>query len=307
MDDPKYWRIRMKYGAEEELTHEAWARDEVGIWYGAWSARDWSAATAADDPLADLSRLNREGGLAWDMPPNFFSLVKRFVGIEAHDWILVYLDNTLALARVCGDMRSSSKHPLNRAGETFKYRKITGKKTFALDRLPDAFRLLRAAGRGNVFQPRGSGALVRLLGQAADENEVAAILKAKSLSDFLSLLGPTSWESVCHAYLSFEYGFVPTGLRYGGTLPDFDIVGRRASDGVRILAQCKKNPHPVSIEESFLNAVGKPQMGQLAFYCAFAGCSGAVPRHIRIIDQGVIDEWSRRKDGARYFRWLRGQ
>lgn len=307
MSETRYWRIRMKYGAYEELTREAWGRDEVGIWYGAWGARDWRVALEREDPLDHLSRVNRKAGLNWDMPANFFSLVERFVSIDPHDWVLVYFDNALSLAHVCSEMRSAADHLLNREGETFKYRKINHKKSFSLDRMPDAFRLLRAAGRGNVFQPRGCGELVKLLGAASDECEVAALLEAKDLDEFLELLGPTSWESVCHAYLSFEHSFVPTGLRYGGTLPDFDIIGRRATDGTRILAQCKKNPHPVTIEDSFLNAVGGQRTGQIAFYFAFAGCVGEIPSHITIIDRTKIANWSKTKDGARYFKWLRGE
>jgi hypothetical protein len=39
MAEVKYWRVRMKYGACEELTREAWNRNEIGIWYGAWAPR----------------------------------------------------------------------------------------------------------------------------------------------------------------------------------------------------------------------------------------------------------------------------
>jgi hypothetical protein len=305
--EAKYWRVRMKYGAYEELTREAWDRDEVGIWYGAWGARDWRAASVSKDPLRYLSRINRKAGMNWKMRANDVSLVERFVNIDPRDWVLVYFDNTLSLAHVCSEIRSAVDHPLNRVLETFKYRKIKRKKSFSLDRLPDAFRLLRAAGRGNVFQPRGCGELVKLLGASANEREVASLLEEKELDEFLELLGPTSWESVCQAYLSLEHSFVPTGLRYGGILPDFDIVGRRATDGTRILAQCKKTPHPVFIQDGFLSAVGKPAKGLIAFYFAFAGCMGEIPPHIRVIDRDAIASWSMTRAGKRYFRWLRGE
>jgi hypothetical protein len=29
MTDPRYWRIRIKYRGKEDLTREAWERDEV--------------------------------------------------------------------------------------------------------------------------------------------------------------------------------------------------------------------------------------------------------------------------------------
>lgn len=307
MGESKYWRIRMKYGAYEELTREAWEQDEVGIWYGAWGAQDWPAAVESKAPLDHLSRINRACGLEWDMPSNFFSLVKRFVSIDVNDWVVVYFDNTLALAHVCSGLRSAKTHALNREGETFKYRKIEGKKSFSLDRLPDAFRLLRAAGRGNVFQPRGCGELVKLLGTASNEREVGGLLESKKLDEFLDLLGPSSWESVCHAYLSIEHSFVPTGLRYGGTLPDFDIVGRRSTDGARIMAQCKKNPNPRPIEESFLSAVRKPREEHVVFYFAYSGCLGEIPPHIKVIDRTKIASWSKTRSGARYFKWLRGE
>ena len=41
MNDTRYWRIRIKYGADENLTRRAWEMDEVGIWYGAWGAAEF--------------------------------------------------------------------------------------------------------------------------------------------------------------------------------------------------------------------------------------------------------------------------
>ena len=43
MSESRYWRIRMKYGGEE-LTREAWERNEVGIWYGSWTAEELESA-----------------------------------------------------------------------------------------------------------------------------------------------------------------------------------------------------------------------------------------------------------------------
>ena len=154
----------------------------------------------------------------------------------------MYFDGKLGLAKISSDMRSSAGHPLNRGGELFKFRNISRKKTFSLNSLPDAFRLLPAAGRGNVFQPRGSGELAKLLGGAANEAGVTRRLESKSLDEFLELLGQTSWESVCEAYLSMEHHFVRTGLSSGGTLQDFDVVGRRFTDGSEYLRNVRKTP-----------------------------------------------------------------
>jgi hypothetical protein len=306
MSEGKYWRIRMKYGGYEELAPEAWDRGEVGIWYGAWNGRELEAALKSGDALDYLSRINRKRGLAWDMSATFLHLATRFRSIDRKDWVLIYFDGKLRLARVSGEIMSSRTHPFNRKGELFKYRKIVGKKSFSLDRLPDAFRLLAAAGRGNVFQPRGAGELVKLLGEAPDEAGVVERLESKSLDELLDLLGPTSWESVCEAYLCLAHGFVPTGLKIGGTLRDFDIVGRRSADGARILAQCKKDPQPVPIQGEFLDAIGKRSRTTIAFYFAYGGCSGDVPAHVKVIDRNVIVAWSKTHAGARYFKWLRG-
>ena len=306
MNEPKYWRIRIKYGGYEELAPEAWERSEVGIWYGAWNARQFEAALMRNDALDYLSRINRKRGLDWKMSGTFLHLARRFWAIDRKDWILVYFGGTLRLARMSETVMSSATHPFNRKGELFKYRKITGKKSFSLDRLPDAFRLLAAAGRGNVFQPRGASELVKLLGESPDEAGVVERLESRSLDEMLDLLGPTSWESVCEAYLSLEHHFVPTGLKTGGTLRDFDIVGRRSTDGARILAQCKKNPRPAPIQDEFLDAIASSGGTEMAFYFAYGGCSGDVSPQVRVIDRNVILAWSKTRSGARYFKWLRG-
>src|ERR1035441_7480260 len=135
MAEPRYWRIRMKYGAYEELTHEAWSRNEIGIWYGAWHAEELEPALKSRDALEHLTRANEKAGLDWDMPLLYLNLVKRFVGIDRKDWVVTYFDNSLHLAHVCSELRSSPSHPLNRKRETFKFRKIRAKKKFSLDRL----------------------------------------------------------------------------------------------------------------------------------------------------------------------------
>jgi hypothetical protein len=305
MSESRYWRIRMKYGGEE-LTRKAWERNEVGIWYGSWTTEELETALESESPLPYLSKANRRHGLDWKVPSNFLKVAERFRSIGAKDWVFVYFDGKLGLAKISSDVRSSAGHPLNRGGESFKFRNISRKKTFSLNSLPDAFRLLPAAGRGNVFQPRGSGELVKLLGDAANDAGVTRQLESKSLDEFLKLLGPSSWESVCEAYLIMEHHFVPTGLSSGGTLQDFDVVGRRSTDGARILAQCKKNPEPVLIDDGFIDAIGKPGASRIAFYFAFGGCSGKVPSHVRVVDQKTILHWSKTRAGTRYFEWLRG-
>lgn len=304
--DPRYFRIRIKFDADEELTREAWERDEVGIWYGAWDERDLKAALRSEDPVKELTEVNKKRGLNWEFVPAYVNTARRFASIDPQDWVVVYFDGSLGLAHVCTDVMSSREHPLNREGQLFKHRNINGKKLFSLNLLPDAFRVLSFAGRGNVYEPRGGAGLARLLGEARTESDVTKALKLKSLDEALDLLGPTSWESVCQAYLTIEHQFVPTGLATGNTLPGVDIVGRRSTDGTRILAQCKKDPEPECITDEFIQAIADLGQSDMAFYFAYGGCAGEIPSRVQVVDRDAIREWSRTNKGAQYFQWLFG-
>ncbi len=295
----------MKYG-DENLSAQAWAMDQVGIWYGAWEAKELRAALKIDNPLSYLSNINAQHGLTWEVPSSFLNTAKRFDHIKSQDWVVVYFENALHLAHIKEGLASSQDHPLNRNGELFKFRQITDKKSFSLNQLPDAFRLLSSAGRGNVFQFRNGRRLIELLGQASTAADVTNILKAKSLDETLDLLGPTAWESVCLTYLIVNCDFVPAVLAVGKTLADMDIVGRRKSDGARILAQCKKSPYPIAIDNGFLQAISDLGENGIAFYFAYAGCNGYVPNTITIVDREAILAWSKTGCGERYFGWLFG-
>ncbi len=305
MAEPRYWRIRIKYGGEEDLTREAWQRNEIGVWYGAWSGKDLKSALNSDNPERELTRANKQAGLNWAVG-SYANTAARFAGIDTQDWVIVYFDETLGLARVCSDVLSSRDHPLNRGGELYKYRNIHAKKTFSLNRLPDAFRVLSFAGRGNVYEPRGAAGLAKLLGEAKTESYVTKALSSKSLEEALDLLGPTSWESLCQAYLTIEHQFVPTGLAIGRTLPGVDIVGRKLSDGARVLAQCKKDPSPCCVTEDFIQASSDLAKNDLAFYFAYGGCLGDVPSGVTVVDAEVIRSWAKTKNGSRYLQWLFG-
>lgn len=295
----------MRY-AEENLSRQAWEMNHVGIWYGAWDAEELRAALQTDNPLVHLSNINTWHGLTWEVPRSFLNTANRFDTIEAEDWVVVYFDNALHLAHVNGELASSQDHPLNRGGELFKYRPIREKKCFSLNRLPDAFRVLRSAGQGNVFQFRSGGKLIELLGEAQTETDVTNTLKIKPLDEALDLLGPTAWESVCLAYLVINYEFVPAGLALGRTLADIDIVGRQKSNGARILAQCKKDPYPITITDGFLEAIADLGDNGMAFYFAYSGCSGDVPKAVRLVDRNMMYDWSKTELGAQYFSWLFG-
>jgi hypothetical protein len=100
---------------------------------------------------------------------------------------------------------------------------------------------------------------------------------------------------------------VPTGLSTGRTLPVFDIGGRRVPDGLHILAQCKKNPGSVLIDDSFAAAVTHYGTPHKAFYFAFGGCHGERPASIEIVDRTKILAWAKTERGTMYRRFLLGE
>ena len=164
---------------------------------------------------------------------------------------------------------SESGHPLNtNAGEIFKYRKIRDKKTFALAQLPDAYRLVPTQGRCNVHEFSRMYEHVKLLAEHATADEIVGVLGKMPFDQQLDLMGASSWESFCVSWLIMEQSFIPTGLSTGRTLKALDIVGRNRLSGKRIVAQCKKDPHPVSIEEDFVRSLAPDDEG---YYFAYGG------------------------------------
>jgi hypothetical protein len=92
-----------------------------------------------------------------------------------------------------------------------------------------------------------------------------------SLSDRIDALGPKSWETICEAYLILEERYLPMGLRVGGTLPVFDLIGR-SQDGPFIQAQCKGNRSKVYIQEEFLEQSRQIEASKRkTFFFAYAG------------------------------------
>lgn len=68
----------MKYG-DENLSAQAWAMDQVGIWYGAWEAKELRAALKIDNPLSYLSNINAQHGLTWEVPSSFLNTAKGLI------------------------------------------------------------------------------------------------------------------------------------------------------------------------------------------------------------------------------------
>ena len=295
----KYWRLRIKFNGVD-LSRDAWERNEVGIWYGAWSASDLKHALETDKPgkyLGDLPAQDRPS-------PSQVATARRFAQeVTSQDWVVVFFDDTLHLARVCSEVSSEEAHPLNRGNELFKYRKITTKKFFRLSRLIDSYRLIPSAGWSNVHQYNSTTNrhLLELLANSSSEEDVNLVIKGKSIHERLEMLGPSGWESLCLGYLILEEGFLPTGLRVGGTLRALDIVGRSRGDrGDRILAQCKKDNGVVDIGQDFLETA-KDLLGKAkVYYFAYGGCRNA-PEGVRVMSGSEIERWGETEKGRSYF------
>jgi hypothetical protein len=305
------WRVRLKDGALRDRTQEAWDRDEIGIWYGAWSAQDWTkaaqSATAAEQIAEHLNQLSEQQSLGWKVSINMTNTAKRFHEISEDDWIVVYLQSTqeIGLAKVSGPAWSDSDYPLNELGEVFKRRAIVNKKRFKLIELPDAYRLVPTQGRGNVHQFNSMMKHVRLLAEHATSADVNAAFRALPFDDLLECLGASAWESFALAYLILESGFVPTGLSTGRTLPIVDIVGRSRTEGSRrIVAQCKKNSDPQQIDPDFIALSRTLSSGDSAYYFAYGGCRGDLPKNIKIIDRDQARHWVTTDRGRLYWEMI---
>jgi hypothetical protein len=313
----EYWRIRLK-SPDRDCTFDAWERNEVGIWYGAWSAEDFRNADdqrRTNKQIADIlndlpAQRNLVESGAWDTPitPDSVNTALRFFNrISDGDWVVIYLEagQRIALAQMSGAVCSENHHPLNtRAGEIFKYRKIRDKKTFARAELPDAYRLLPQQGRSNVHKFSEMREHVKMLVEHATPDELVDELGKMSFDRQLDLMGASSWESFCVSWLIMERNFVPTGLSTGRTMKAVDIVGRDRQSGKRIVAQCKKNPRPIPIAEEFVTSLASDDEG---YFFAYGGCTEkSSTTGIRVIDGLHAREWSETENGRLFQRLFLG-
>jgi len=293
----------MKDGSEN-LSKYAWNRDKVGIWYGGWSADDWYKSLKNPHRqfqyLANLPQPKGRGRLR----ETDINTAKRFASIKKNDWVVVFFDDSLHLAQICGDFKSSSRHSnLNRNGEIFKFRKIVRKKSFPLGSLPDSYRLIPPAGLGNVHQFGETGRkLITYLAENKNEKFAIKTISAIPFMEWLDLLGPAEWESFCLGYLILTEGFVPTGLVVGRTLPTFDIIGRN-KHGVRVIAQCKKDPKPLQIPPDFINACKGMKEKARVYFFAYGGITGdpkLVPKWITVFNRENVQQWVNAGAGKKY-------
>jgi hypothetical protein len=307
-----YWRIRLKDGNRRDFSGDAWDRNEVGIWYGAWSAPDLENAiqgsTNTGDISAYLSDLPAQRNLGWNgnLQAGYVNTALRFRNIPNGDWVVLYLSASqeIGLATICSELGSDPKHPFNSCGELFKYRGISDKKTFKLSRLPDAYRLLPTQGRGNIHEFNTMWEHVKLLADHRTEQDINQVFRQKPFDELLDLLGASAWESFCFAYLILEKDFVPTGLSTGRTLPTADIVGRRKTDGGHIVAQCKKHASPQPVDPDFIGVSESLAPNDAAYYFAYGGCVGEVPKNLQVIDRAFALRWADSQNGRLYKRLL---
>ena len=299
----------------KDLTQDLWEKGIVGIWYGGWTPADLRLALKKyPSTQAQLKYLNsrpRQKALnekEWakrrgTLPKAILDTGKRFCNeMSKNDWVFVYFNDALHLARPGAKVLCDIDSPWNRDGgnNLFKYRIVSHKKCFPLSDLPDAFRLLSSAGRGNVHELKNGRPLIEILGRSSGTREANSQLENLGLEDWLNIMGPNSWESFCEAYLILERGFLPTGLSVGKTMSSYYIVGRRR-DGRRIFAQCKKDPKGEPIDEDFPKAIDSTAD---FYYFSYGPVHGKVPARVTPIGKREVLDWLRNTPNGRLYEKL---
>ncbi len=253
------YRFRMNFGTGgEDFAADIWNAGFVGIWHGSWVPEDLYRASDSCRtnsyvrPKALACALNEimsSKGSSSKISQEGAGAALKFDELEIGAWVFTCFDRSINMAQI------AAADPLvlsqfNHKGETFKAKPIKNTRTFRLDELPPSFLLLPSAGRGSVHKVPSCSALLKLLVDHESETEVAAAFDSLSWDAWITALGPKGWETLCLGYLIQEHGFLPTGLSIGGTLADFDIVGRLRS-GESVYAQYKGDirQHAMTPEE----------------------------------------------------------
>jgi hypothetical protein len=222
--------------------------------------------------------------------------------MESGTYVFTVFDRTIHMAQIAeGELRVLSQFKHNE--EPFKARPIINQKSFRLSELPPSFLLLPSAGRGSVYKVPSCSILLTLLVDHETASQVTTAFDGLPWDRWFTALGPKGWESLSLGYLIQEYGFLPTGLSVGGTLKDFDIVGRRRS-GELVYAQCKGDQklHYITVEEC--EAFESLPDGN-KFFFARSGVNRKIPG-VTHIDEARMVEWlSHSEAGLEYFRLLR--
>ena len=200
--------------------------------------------------------------------------------------------------------------------ERFHYRRIDPKSKLVFDvaDLPDVYRLIRPAGRSNVYHyNKEYRHLLQVLWEGKTAEAVWRRYQDLPLGKWLDEMSAWEWESLCLGYLIQQEHFRPTGLIAGKTLPVFDMVGR-SIQGNLILAQCKKSttrhpPTPEFVREwSHITKASKTTTKQQphGFWFAYGGCKGELPPGVRLVGKNEMLAWLE-SDGKDYLELFRNR
>lgn len=295
------FRIRMKFGHQgEDFSRRVWETRRVGIWFGAWDIQDLYDAYDAYPGIARarvtntqvatyLNKVLVRRGLDANVSSADAALAKRLDKLPRGTWMFAYYDRTLLIGQLAENDTYDGPEHFNVYGDHFKSKLVRNQKAFVLTELPDAFLVLPSAGQGTLQKLHGSAPLARLLVNAANSDEVGEAIHRLSLREWIDVLGPKGWESICCAYLMQMHGFLPTGLLTGGTLADYDIVGKD-STGRRIYAQCKKSPQPYRVAEADRSAFALLQDAH-KFFFAFNGIAGEPIQDVEHTSGDEVFHW----------------
>jgi hypothetical protein len=291
----------MKFGHKgEDFSQRIWEANRVGIWFGAWDIQDLYDAYDAYPGISRdrvtntqiASYLNKtlvSRGRQANVSSADAALGKRFDELLPGVWMFAYYDRTLHIGQLAEEGTHDGPEHFSVYGDHFKSKLIENQKSFLLSELPEAFLVLPSAGQGTLHKLHGSAPLARLLVNAANPSEVVAAIQEMSLREWIDVLGPKGWESICCGYLMQMHGFLPTGLLTGGTLADYDVVGKDLT-GRRIYAQCKKSPQPYCVTEADRSAFAQLQDAH-KFFFAFNGISGEPIQDVEHVSGEEIFHW----------------
>jgi hypothetical protein len=312
-----FYRFRMKNGAED-LAGPVWKTGHVGIWFGAWKPEEYEKLRKCprDEQLRQLDRINQAGGVEWrdqqgkaGFTTRRLDTIERFYNLKSEDWVCACFEGRIHMGHVvCHAVERGDQ--FDRSNELFKWRQISGIKSFELLKLPDPYKLVPSGGLGTLFQMRSYESMMQILAESKSEQDVVNYVDQLKWSEWLKFLGPRGWESLCLGFLVLEHHFVPTGLLTGSTLKDVDIVGADFATGQKIYAQCKNdrdrwNEPPAE----FLRAV-EPSLLEGhdgVFLFAYGGCKDC-PTGMTLITGEDIQKWFEESPaGIRYRRLIDGK
>jgi hypothetical protein len=307
------YRFRMNFGTSgEDFASEVWNAGFVGIWHGSWVPEDLYSASdscrrahgyVTPKALARaLSDVMASKGSSSEIKREDAGAGLRFDELEVGTWVFTFFDRSIHMAQIAANDPVVLRQ-FEHNGETFKAKPIKNQKAFRLDELPPSFLLLPSAGRVSVHKVPSCTTLLNLLVDHKSPAEVASAFDSLPWDVWITALGPKGWESLCLGYLIQERGFLPTGLSVGGTLADFDIVGRLRS-GELAYAQCKADlrRHTITPDEEKVFA-SVPDAKK--FFFARSGVSRDLVG-VTHLDQTRITEWlTQSKAGIEYLRLLR--